>query len=96
MTLRLKTFDFPHTFGTCWRPAAGLKTVGEIRETADERLPSFQDFGPSSVAHLRKTLGLPSTDGVRPHQGAAAATSAHIKIDCRLSPVRVMSLRKRW
>ena len=45
---------------------AGLKTVGEVRETADETLLSFQDFGPDSVAHLRKTLGLPSTDGVRP------------------------------
>ena len=46
--------------------AAGLKTVGEIRETADATLLSFQDFGPSSVTHLRKTLGLPSSDGVRP------------------------------
>ena len=45
---------------------AGLKTVGEVRETADETLLSFQDFGPDSVAHLRKTLGLPSCDGVRP------------------------------
>jgi hypothetical protein len=46
--------------------AAGLKTVGQVRETADETLLSFQDFGPASVAHLRKTLGLPSRDGVRP------------------------------
>lgn len=46
--------------------AAGLKTVGEVRETADETLLSFQDLGPSSVDHLRKVLGLPSTDGVRP------------------------------
>jgi hypothetical protein len=46
--------------------AAGLKTVGEIRETADETLLSFQDLGPGSVAHLRETLGLRSTDGVRP------------------------------
>ena len=45
---------------------AGLKTVGEVRETADETLLSFQDLGPSSVDHLRKSLGLPSTDGVRP------------------------------
>jgi hypothetical protein len=29
-------------------------------------LLSFQDLGPGSVAHLRETLGLPSTDGVRP------------------------------
>jgi DNA-directed RNA polymerase alpha subunit len=46
--------------------AAGLKTVGEIRETSDEILLSFQDLGQGSVAHLRETLGLPSTDGVRP------------------------------
>jgi DNA-directed RNA polymerase alpha subunit len=46
--------------------AAGLETVGEVRETADETLLSFQDLGKSSVAHIRKTLGLPSTDGVRP------------------------------
>jgi DNA-directed RNA polymerase alpha subunit len=46
--------------------AAGLKTVGEVRETADETLLSFQDIGPGSVAHLRETLGLASCDGVRP------------------------------
>jgi DNA-directed RNA polymerase alpha subunit len=46
--------------------AAGLKTLGEVRETSDEILLSFQDLGKASVAHLRETLGLPSTDGVRP------------------------------
>ena len=46
--------------------AADLKTVGEVRETADETLLSFQDLGPGSIASLRETLGLPSTDGVRP------------------------------
>jgi DNA-directed RNA polymerase alpha subunit len=45
---------------------AGLETVGEVRETSDEILLSFQDFGKASVTHLRETLGLPSTDGVRP------------------------------
>jgi DNA-directed RNA polymerase alpha subunit len=45
--------------------ATGLKTVGEVRETSDETLLSFQDLGPGSVAHLRETLGLPSTAGVR-------------------------------
>jgi hypothetical protein len=39
---------------------------GEVRETADETLLSFQDLGPGSGAHLRETLGLPSCDGVRP------------------------------
>ena len=46
--------------------AAGLKTVGEVREISDETLLGFQDFGKGSVAHLRETLGLPSCDGVRP------------------------------
>jgi DNA-directed RNA polymerase alpha subunit len=46
--------------------AAGLKTVGEVRETSDEILLSFQDLGKASVAHLRETLGLRSCDGVRP------------------------------
>jgi len=45
---------------------AGLKTVGEARETSDEILLSFQDLDKADVAHLRETLGLPSTDGVRP------------------------------
>ena len=44
----------------------GLKTVGEVRETADETLLSFQDLGPGSIKHLRETLGLPSCDGARP------------------------------
>jgi DNA-directed RNA polymerase alpha subunit len=46
--------------------AAGLKTVGEVREMSDETLLAFPDFRKASVAHLRETLGLPSTDGVRP------------------------------
>jgi DNA-directed RNA polymerase alpha subunit len=46
--------------------AAGLKTVGEVREISDEALLTLPDFGNASIAHLRKTLGLPSTDGVRP------------------------------
>ena len=46
--------------------AAGLKTVGEVRETSDEILLSLQDLGKGSVAYLRETLGLPSTDGVTP------------------------------
>jgi DNA-directed RNA polymerase alpha subunit len=46
--------------------AAGLKTVGEVREISDETLLGFQDLGKASIAHLRETLGLPSCDGVRP------------------------------
>ena len=46
--------------------AAGLKTVGEVREMSDDALLSLPGFGKASIAHLRETLGLPSTDGVRP------------------------------
>jgi len=45
--------------------AAGLKTVGEVREASDATLLSLQDLGLGSVTHLRETLGLPSCDGVR-------------------------------
>ena len=46
--------------------AIGWKTVGEIREASDATLLGLQDLGPGSVTSLRETLGLPSTDGVRP------------------------------
>jgi DNA-directed RNA polymerase alpha subunit len=46
--------------------AAGLKTVGEVREMSDEALLGLPNFGMGSVAQLRQALGLPSTDGVRP------------------------------
>jgi DNA-directed RNA polymerase alpha subunit len=46
--------------------AAGLTTVGEVRETSDETLISLPAFGNSSLTDLREKLGLPSTDGVRP------------------------------
>jgi DNA-directed RNA polymerase alpha subunit len=46
--------------------AAGMKTIGEVREASDDTLLSLPDLGKGSVAHLRETLGLPSTDGVRP------------------------------
>jgi DNA-directed RNA polymerase alpha subunit len=48
---------------------AGWKTVGEIREASDATLLGLQDLGKGSVSHLRETLGLPSTDGVRPGIG---------------------------
>lgn len=46
--------------------AAGIKTVGEVRDMADRALLGLPDFEKASVAHLRGTLGLPSTAGVRP------------------------------
>ena len=41
----------------------GLKTVGAVRQASDAMLVSLPDLGPRSVAHLRKTLGLPSRSG---------------------------------
>jgi hypothetical protein len=38
---------------------------GEVREISDETLLSFQDLRKTSVDLLRKSLGLPSTDGVK-------------------------------
>jgi DNA-directed RNA polymerase alpha subunit len=45
--------------------AEGLATVGEVRETSDDTLMAFQDFGQKSLAFLRDKLGLPSKDGVK-------------------------------
>jgi len=45
--------------------AAGLRTVGKIRETPDTEILRIQDLRESSLALLRKTLGLPSSMGVR-------------------------------
>jgi DNA-directed RNA polymerase alpha subunit len=46
--------------------AAGLTMVSDVREASDEMLLSLPDLGQSSVKHLRETLGLPSSAGVRP------------------------------
>jgi hypothetical protein len=46
--------------------AAGIKTIGEVREASDDNLLCLQDIGPGSIAYLREALGLPSTAGVRP------------------------------
>lgn len=45
--------------------SAGLKTIGEIRKTSDAEFLRMQDLGKSSVIYLRKSLGLPSSEGVR-------------------------------
>jgi DNA-directed RNA polymerase alpha subunit len=52
--------------------AAGLKTVGEVREASDKMLLSLPDLGSGSLVHIRETLGLPSCDGVRPLIGLKA------------------------
>ncbi len=46
--------------------AAGMKTIGDVREVSDAVLLSLPDFGSGSLSYLREALGLPSTDGVRP------------------------------
>lgn len=48
--------------------AAGVKTVGEIREASDATLFSLQDLGKGVCSSSSGDVGpsLPSTDGVRP------------------------------
>jgi DNA-directed RNA polymerase alpha subunit len=46
--------------------AAGVKTAGDVRDASDATLLSLPDLGAGSVAHLRATLGSPSTAGVKP------------------------------
>jgi DNA-directed RNA polymerase alpha subunit len=41
--------------------AAGLRTVGEVRETSDNDLLRLQDIGPGSVVSLRESLGKKTT-----------------------------------
>jgi len=48
---------------------AGLKTVGEVREVSDHELLDIQNVGIGSVAYLRETLGLASSEGVRAPTG---------------------------
>jgi DNA-directed RNA polymerase alpha subunit len=45
--------------------AAGLKTVGEIREKSDQQLLSIRDLGRDSLDHLRASLGVTSVHAVR-------------------------------
>jgi len=45
--------------------AAGLRLVRDVREAADTKILRIPDLGESSLALLRKTLGLPSSLGVR-------------------------------
>jgi DNA-directed RNA polymerase alpha subunit len=46
--------------------AAGMKTIGDVREVSDAALLSLPDFGRGSLYYIRGALGLPSVDGVRP------------------------------
>jgi hypothetical protein len=60
----LSRVDFPTRIQNVLS-VAGLRTVGEVRESPDEMLLGLPDLGKGSVDHLRKTLGLPSCDGGR-------------------------------
>jgi hypothetical protein len=46
--------------------AAGMKTIGDVREVSDAALLGLPDFGSGSLSYLREALGHSSTDGVRP------------------------------
>jgi hypothetical protein len=46
--------------------AAGMKTIGDVREVSDAALLRLPDFGSGSLSYLREALGLPSTDRARP------------------------------
>jgi DNA-directed RNA polymerase alpha subunit len=46
--------------------AAGVKTIGEIRQAPDATLLSFQDLGSSSIARLRETLGRSPSSALKP------------------------------
>jgi hypothetical protein len=49
---------------------AGMKAIGEVRETSADALFSLPCLGSGSVARLSEALDLSSTDGVRPGQSA--------------------------
>jgi DNA-directed RNA polymerase alpha subunit len=57
----------------------GVKTVGEIRGASDATLLSLQDLGKESLTYLRKTLGLPSTEGVQPGSAKPPEREAELK-----------------
>ncbi len=58
---------------------AGVKTIGEIRGASDATLLSLQDLGKGSLSFLRKTLGLPSTEGVQPGEAKPPERQAELK-----------------
>ena len=63
--VRLADLDMPHNLRAALL-GAGFVTVGEIRETQDERLHEIAGLSAGSVEWLRRALGLPSSEGVRP------------------------------
>jgi hypothetical protein len=54
---------FPTRIRKVWQ-SKKLKTVGEIRDASDKMLMTLPDLGRGSIAFLRKTLGMPSSDRV--------------------------------
>ena len=57
--------------------AAGLRTIGDVRDAPDTKILRIQDLGESSLALLRKTLGLPSSLGVRCDAAPTRARNDH-------------------
>jgi DNA-directed RNA polymerase alpha subunit len=57
--------------------AAGLWTVGDVREAPDTKILRIPDLGESSLVMLRKTLGLPSSLGVRCDTAPTQARNGH-------------------
>jgi DNA-directed RNA polymerase alpha subunit len=44
---------------------AGIRTVGQAREAPDCDLLKLPDIGKSSLHYIRRSLGLPSSEGVQ-------------------------------
>jgi DNA-directed RNA polymerase alpha subunit len=57
--------------------AAGLRTVGDVREAPDTKLLRIPDLGETWLAQLRKILGLPSSIGVRCDTSPTRARDDH-------------------
>jgi hypothetical protein len=68
--------EFPPKVGEALA-MAGLRTVGQVREAPDAKILQIQDLGESSLALLRKALGLPSSLGVRCDAAPKRATGDH-------------------
>lgn len=56
---------------------AGLRTVGDVREAPDASILRIRDLGESSLALLRRCLGLPSSLGVRNDAAPALPRKGH-------------------
>jgi hypothetical protein len=65
--------------------AAGIKTVGEVREMSDQALLSLPGFATTSITQLHEMLGMPSSNrvkklGEKPIQKARVATGRSVEL----------------